>query len=529
MTADCMRDGESDRRTPRGSPQRRVSEDCDDAPVKAASLRTVHLSNIANVAYANCTMLESRGISVELYCHDMTHIMSQPEWNDLVLDSADFPDENDFFNNTADLSGYQRPDWFHSGTLFSLMLSNETLERPSSARVFNSFEKILYTLIPRLRMLPAPLFALIKSAYALTGRLLFRRRSRGFDELRDPKVPAGVQLADVLVRAAKQGERWRPQATDLLAYKFQGQWARVATEPADVVYAYALSPIYMMLHHAKPTVAIELDTMREIPFEDTGRGRLLAQSYREADYVLITNPDVRARAEELGLTEYAFCPHPVDENRYRPLTSTDRSAVREKLFDKAGDAVVLFAPARQNWAMKGNDKYLRAMADCLRKGMNVRLIVSAWGQEVMRSKAYCKELGIGHAVQWIGPVSEGALIEYFGASDVVVDQFEYGVFGLITPKALSCGAAVVTSYNPRLNAWCFETPPPLLAASTSEDIAAHIERLCKEPARLREISHASREWVKREHSKARVTEVLLCAGERAKKNFARKVAAGETN
>ena len=151
------------------------------------------------------------------------------------------------------------------------------------------------------------------------------------------------------------------------------------------------------------------------------------------------------------------------------------------------------------------------------------------GPRGKRSKAYCKELGIEHAVQWIRPVSEGALIEYFGASDVVVDQFEYGVFGLITPKALSCGAAVVTSYNPELNAWCFETPPPLLAASTSEDIAGHIERLRKEPARLREISHASREWVKREHSKARVIEVLLCAGERAKENFARKVAAGETH
>jgi glycosyltransferase involved in cell wall biosynthesis len=529
MTADRRPGRASDRHTLRGSPQREISEDCADTPVKAASPRTVHLSNIANVAYANCTMLESRGISVELYCHDMTHIMSQPEWNDLALDSADFPDENDFFNNTADLSGYKRPDWFHSGTLFSLMLSNGALERPSSARVFNSLEKLLYALIPRLRMLPAPLFALIKSAYALTGRLLIRRRFHGSDELRDPKVPAGVQLADVLVRAAKQGERWRPQAADLHAYMFQGQWARVATKYADVVYAYALSPIYMMLHHAKPTVAIELGTMRDIPFEGSGRGRLLAQSYREADYVLITNPDVRSRAEELGLTDYAFCPHPVDEDRYRPLTGADRSAVRERLFSKAGDAIVLFAPARQNWAMKGNDKYFRAMADCLRKSLNVRLVISAWGQEVTRSKAYCTELGIEHAVQWIRPVSEGALVDYFGASDVVIDQFEYGVFGLITPKALSCGAAVITSYDPDLNAWCFAKPPPLLAASTSEDIAGHIERLCKEPARLREISYASREWVKREHSKARVTEVLLCAGARAKENFARKVAAGETN
>jgi hypothetical protein len=99
---------------------------------------------------------------------------------------------------------------------------------------------------------------------------------------------------------------------------------------------------------------------------------------------------VRARAEELGLTEYAFCPHPVDENRYRPLTGAYRSAVREKLFDKAGNAVVLFAPARQNWAMKGNDKYLRAMAECLRKGMNVRLVVSAWGQEVSAARPIAK-------------------------------------------------------------------------------------------------------------------------------------------
>ena len=358
--------------------------------------------------------------------------------------------------------------------------------------------------------------------------MLIRVRFPGFDELRDPEVPAGLQVADVLARATKQGEHWRLRADDLRAYKFHGRWARAATEYADVVYAYALSPIYMMLHHAKPTVAIEIGTMRDIPFEDTGRGRLLASSYREADYVLITNPDVRSRAQQLGVTDYAFCPHPVDEDRYRPLTGTGRRAARQRLFNEASDAVVLFAPARQNWAMKGNDKYLRGMADCLCKGMNVRLVVSGWGQEIARSRAYCKELGIEHAVQWIRPVSEGALIEYFGASDVVVDQFEYGVFGLITPKALSCGAAVITSYDPDLNAWCFETPPPLLAASTSGDIASHIERLCNEPVRLCEISFASREWVKREHSKARVLEVLLSAGERAKENFARKVATGET-
>jgi glycosyltransferase involved in cell wall biosynthesis len=285
----------------------------------------------------------------------------------------------------------------------------------------------------------------------------------------------------------------------------------------------------MMLHHTKPTVAIELGTMRDIPFEGTGRARVLAQSYREADYLLITNPDARSRAQQLGLTNYAFCPHPVDEDRYRPLYGARRVAARKQLFDEAGNATVVFAPARQNWAMKGNDKYFRAVRDCLRQGLNIRLVVSGWGQEITRSRAYCKELGIEHAVHWMHPLSEGALVGYFGASDIVLDQFEYGVFGLITPKAMSCGAAVITSYDPQLNAWCFETPPPLLAASTSEDIANHIARLCSVPDRLQSISDASREWVKKEHSKARVTEVLLHAGERAKSIFAGKVAAGEIN
>ena len=67
MKVDCMPGRESDRHT------RAVRGDGSSSPAKAPA-RTVHLSNIANVAYANCKILESRGIDVALYCHDMTHV-----------------------------------------------------------------------------------------------------------------------------------------------------------------------------------------------------------------------------------------------------------------------------------------------------------------------------------------------------------------------------------------------------------------------------------------------------------------------
>ena len=52
-----------------------------------------------------------------MICHDVTHLMSQPEWDDLALDPEDFPDEADFNVNTADLGEYRRPPWFVSDTI----------------------------------------------------------------------------------------------------------------------------------------------------------------------------------------------------------------------------------------------------------------------------------------------------------------------------------------------------------------------------------------------------------------------------
>src|SRR5579871_4411202 len=79
--------------------------------------RSLHVGNVANVAYGYAKILTRRGARLELICHDITHLMSQPEWDDLALDPKDFPDEGDFRNNTADLGDYRRPAWFRSTSL----------------------------------------------------------------------------------------------------------------------------------------------------------------------------------------------------------------------------------------------------------------------------------------------------------------------------------------------------------------------------------------------------------------------------
>ncbi|MCK4890339.1 MAG: hypothetical protein KAS97_10440, partial [Candidatus Aminicenantes bacterium] len=83
-------------------------------------MRSLHIDNIANVAYANCKLLDQiDGNEVTLSYHNNTHLMSQPEWDDLEIDPENFPDENNFFNNSEDFSDYQLKNWINRDTLLT--------------------------------------------------------------------------------------------------------------------------------------------------------------------------------------------------------------------------------------------------------------------------------------------------------------------------------------------------------------------------------------------------------------------------
>ena len=147
------------------------------------------------------------------------------------------------------------------------------------------------------------------------------------------------------------------------------------------------------------------------------------------------------------------------------------------------------------------------------------LLIPAWGQEIARSKALCRSLGIQSRVAWLKPMPEPVLARYYRAVDLVLDQFELGVFGLIAPKAMACGAPVLTSYERRHNAWCFPVDPPLVACGSGDEIAAAITRLAADPAARHAIGTASRRWIEQHHSSALVADRLRAAMESAMTNF----------
>ena len=473
-------------------------------------MKSLHVCNIANVAYGYCKMLVEQGHSVDLRCHDMKHLMSQPEWDDLELDSSDFPNENNFYLNSADFGEYQRPEWYLSQDL-EVIAEKSFLPRS----IVNAMKHLL----------PVSVKERIRPYYweLLTFQDRFFRRvgkDGNFSAESSQKTSSG-RLEAIADESRKYGKKWSLNKTSLRRFLPHAVWLESHLNNHDVIFAYVLSPIYAMIYGKRPYVSVEIGTMRDVPlFDGNYPGKLLGLAYRKSDYLLLTNPDNNIRAERLGIHNYSFCPHPVDETVY--TEAEDESSLRKDLMEKYKTEFLIFAPARQNWAIKGNDKYLQAFAKFLKRGVRATLLIPAWGQEVDRSKELCRSLEMDGQVIWLRPLSERVLLQYYQACDLVLDQFQLGVFGLITPKAMACSKPVLTSYDKSLNNWCFSEHPPVVSCREVEEIYERMVDLYNRRSKRIEIGRSSRTWILKEYSKSRVTKTLLDAMKSAQESFARK-------
>ncbi|HXF91770.1 MAG TPA: glycosyltransferase [Nitrospiraceae bacterium] len=413
-------------------------------------MRILHIGNIANNAYNNAKFLRRKGIEADVLSYDYFHIMGQPEWEDARFDLV-----LDEFNpqwDQVDLQGFHCPTWF---------IREELAPRVPGRR-----------------------------------KQWFRGQFRLEHLVRDP-----VRWIQVFVKyrlsCINGGDRYSPRLGDFFKiYPFR-KWFQQWFRHYDLIQAYATEPIHAMLFAPdRPFIAYEHGTMRDIPFENSTTGRLLALAYRKAGKVIITNPDVIGSARRLELKNFQFIPHPVDETKYRPKPTL----LRHQLVDQYQTNLILFAPSRHDWVLKGNDRLIRAFAQ-LRKETSSRpiLILCEWGQELDRSRTLIRELGLEKAVVWTPPLNKMKLIEYYNAADIVLDQFTIGTFGTVTPEAMSCGKPVVLHFDRTVHEWCYAEMPPVLSAKEEKEIFGWMVELGGSPQARAQIGQASREWIEKHH------------------------------
>jgi glycosyltransferase involved in cell wall biosynthesis len=417
-------------------------------------LRVLHVGNIANNAYLNAKLLRRAGVEADALC-DEWRIFCQPEWEEAELEGVFSADER--LDAGAAAGRWTKPNW---------------VLRPQSSEADS----------PRTQLLKQRLL-LVKELPALT-----RRRQ----ELRSAYAPLRPLLGhDLGVLDLSRVSTWKR------SLERQVGSLRALFSEYDVVQLNGAYPAFIPLGLPRiPYVAFEHGTMRELPFEDTGRGRLLALGYRMSPKVLITNADVIEQARLLGVEDRCiFTPHPLDEEKYTPGPSKLRAEVEQDGFD-----FVLLCPSRHDWHVKGLDRLLRAFAELVRsRRPRSILLLFDWGQEVGRSRELVQQLGIEPNVRWSQPLPKLRLIDAYRAADIVLDQFLIGTFGAVAPEAMACGRPVVMAFDPALHAWCFPTLPPIVNARTPEQIYRELTRLAGDEQRRLALGKAGREWVERHY------------------------------
>lgn len=469
--------------------------------------RVLHLGNILNNGYLNAKVLRRRGWPADAVGVDYWHVQGQPEWDEVeIIDST-----IDHFNpdwSRVDLKGFTRPWWFHDPLLAQLPEAAEHL-RKKQAWNYRTMAPTGSAVPPA----PEPLWKrglrrVLGSSGIIEARRAAKQRARLEQMKRDDESGWQSLVADY---ARYYPDQVKPlTAQDIADHSERAIAHRPLFDLYDLVQGSGLDPINVLIARPNvPFVCYEHGTMRDFPYEDSARGRLYALALKKAQHIIITNQDANVSAERLGITNYSFIPHVVDETIFCPFESRRRP---DLLRQYGCDSIVL-GPARHHWKhappgmenswFKRNDIAIRGLGRMFREKPHLKTLVIffEWGQEVALSKALIEECGFADRVRWEPISSKRVMSDFYNAADVVLDQFnDIGVFGTVVPETLACGRPVVLNFKRDQHIWCYGEPPPCVDARTDEQVAARVGELLDNEAMRLAVGRQGLEWFLAHHS-----------------------------
>jgi glycosyltransferase involved in cell wall biosynthesis len=523
-------------------------------------LRVLHIGNIANNAYNNAKIQRARGIDADVLSFDYYHIMATPEWEDAEF-SGDVGDPMlpDWWG--VDLKGFRRPKWFvagpldlslryllamiagapHASWLWRLLQAERWLRcrRGKSRRLADAAILRLTGHSVGIGVPASASLALrfgqwlgrLDASPLLCGRLPSRLRRWGDRCRRFGRTGFIARDADRHLRAMKRyragveassaalfAEIGRPDPPDELEWFYLWWWhpyMPLLFRRYDVVQCYATYSALPYVIGRSDYVAYEHGTIRSIPFERTGEGRMCMASYRAAAWVMLTNLDNLAAAERMQLapTRLVCLPHAFDSDKLERFARENPVPTRAAAV--GATPPLFFTPTRQHWIgedpgwAKGNDRVFRAMRLLCEEGLDFRLRAVAWGNDLERSRELLHELGVADRVEWIAPLKKRELWSQYLAADCVIDQFVVPAIGGVGFEAMILGRPVITAIDQGLARRFFGEAPPLFACRSIEEIAAAMRRVIREPAAAEACGCACREWMRRYHSADRIVELQV--------------------
>lgn len=242
------------------------------------------------------------------------------------------------------------------------------------------------------------------------------------------------------------------------------------------------------------------------PFEETVFGLLIRAAYRNASEIIVPEVDYGEYLTRLGVRRPHLLPLAMDTETYRPAPD---EAVRRGWRDRLQADVILFMTCRQSWEWKGSDLVFRAFREVLREAPRLGIVATSWGDDLERSKALVRELGIEAKVLWTPIASKPVLRKLLSSADLAVDQVVMPGYGTAVTEAMACERPVLLWDDGVAYREAFDPPPPFLGATSEAGILARLREVAAGRHDLAALGRRSRSWVERFHGSKELAESIV--------------------
>jgi glycosyltransferase involved in cell wall biosynthesis len=246
-----------------------------------------------------------------------------------------------------------------------------------------------------------------------------------------------------------------------------------------------------------------------------------------ADAVVCIGEELRREVVARGLpAERVFVvPNAVDANAFRPPAQgvrrpADVAAVKARL---VGTTFGYVGSVRK---LEGVDELVRAVAELVRRGRDVSLLVVGGG-EVQGLRVLADELALGPRAVLTGAVPHEEVAAYYRLIDVfVISRPDLPVTRLVTPlkplEAMALERPLIVSDLPALRELVHDGKTGLVYRPGDVAQLAEVgERLIDDPALRRCLGQAGRRWVEEERTwervLARLPDIYAAASQSAKR------------
>ena len=256
----------------------------------------------------------------------------------------------------------------------------------------------------------------------------------------------------------------------------------------DLIHAYQSEPVNAMLS-GKPYVAQSVgDDLRKYAFRKSISGYLLRRAYRKADQFVYVWPILKPLVEKLGIKNVLYLPRQWDAQHFS----------REKIKKSEEKTLRIFISTVEWWALKGNDKFLRAFARLCKEKENVFLYYVDWGEDSSKARALLSSPEVKEKVEIIpGPIAREKMAEYMEKSDILVEQFNSGSFTRMGIEAFSFGIPVLINLDEGLHKSLHGDYPPVINAKNEEEIYSKLKQFSNSKDSLYQMAVGAQKWVQK--------------------------------